>query len=124
MGAPEKNEQLKQARQNMAENAAQLKKQITSIQQQSIQKLRESIQSVFIKNNEANLQQITQQQGEMLNDSAKTDTPANSAMVDAGKEAMGIADKGVEQAMKSAMQGFSEVKKLMNSLKRQKRSKQ
>ena len=134
-----RNEHLRKAKQNMAENAARLKKEIAVIKEQTLQTLRQSTQTVFKENNTANLQQIAARQQEVLTESRRTGPsdatgPAGSPAsnpesfaetvperMDAGKYAMDIANKGAKQALESAKLGFAEVKKMMGNLKKRKK---
>ncbi len=122
----------------MVENAAQLKKQIAAIQQQSLQTLRESVQSVFKNSSSANLQQMARQQQQIITETrrpepqevpgpgealpAKEISPdTGTEQIKTGRQALAIANKGAQQALESAKQGFTEVKKLMANLEKKRK---
>jgi hypothetical protein len=138
---PDRGAHLRQAKQNMAESAVQLKKQIAAIQQQSLQTLRDSVQSVFKNNNATGLQQMVRQQQEVLTEPRKPVRPAappaaqvplvnptvtdgsQAGQIDGGQQAVAIANKGALQALESARKGFAAVKQLMSNLDKQRRKK-
>lgn len=127
-------EQLQQIRQNVENQVAQLRQHIQQIQQQSLQTMMEAINTTFKTQSADNLQQLARQEQETMDEATQAireselqqaeamkkisgtvggATPAYG--YDAGTQAMENAQKGVEQAMKSAMANVMTAEKSLYS---------
>jgi hypothetical protein len=113
--------EIHQIRQTVIRQVADLKQQIHRIQEQSLRTMHEMIDSVFRTHTSENLQQLTRNEQDNLHrldhlsqaagssisgtlqpGSASTSLQGEPVM-DAGRQAMDIASRSVEQAMQSAL---------------------
>ncbi|MET0395117.1 MAG: hypothetical protein ABW019_18365 [Chitinophagaceae bacterium] len=115
------NSQVQQVRQTVAKQVAELKQQISLIQQQSLKTMQETIDSVFRSQVSDNLQQVAKQEQDSLQQMRTPVAPASQpasaySEIPGGNQAMASASKSVDQAMQAAAQSIENAEKALSNL--------
>ena len=126
-------EQKRQLKRNALQQVANPKQKIHDIQQQSLKAMHESIDNFFNTRSQEEPGQLEQYEEETLSDVNQLPLTAELAETtyeylepeeyhaapeksEAGEQAMEIANKGVEDAMRSAMQSVEQAEKAVSGL--------